>query len=181
MVENVESIQPILEKTFQHLHTNPEISWEEVNTTKYIKSFIESYGCKVKTFDNSTGLTADIGQRKPIVAIRADIDALWQDVNGKFQASHSCGHDAHMTIVLGTFLVLVKDQTNLKGTVRFIFQPAEEKGTGALKMVEHGVVDDVDYLYGMHLRPFQELDNEKFAPAISHGAAQFISGFIEGG
>lgn len=180
MEKNVKEFAPILEKTFNYLHNHPESSWKEFNTTDYIKTFIESYGCEVNTFDDSTGLTADIGQGYPIVAVRADIDALWQEVNGEFQANHSCGHDAHMTIVLGIFLTLIADQGQLLGTVRFIFQPAEEKGTGALKMIENGVVDDVDYLYGMHLRPIQELVDGEFAPAISHGAARFVTGAIEG-
>src|SRR5699024_4910158 len=65
-------------------------------------------------------------------------------------------------------------------TFRFIFQPAEEKGTGALQLVDKGVVDDVDFLYGMHLRPVEELKNGQFAPAIQHGAAKFIKGSVKG-
>ena len=61
------------------------------------------------------------------MAVRADIDALWQEVDGVFQANHSCGHDSHMTMALGT-MMLLKSQPKLpKGTIRFIFQPAEEK------------------------------------------------------
>ncbi|WP_332888657.1 M20 peptidase aminoacylase family protein [Salipaludibacillus keqinensis] len=169
-----------LDDIFDHLHNNPELSWEEIETTHYIKSFLESYGCKVQTFEDCTGVVADIGQGSPVVGLRADMDALWQEVNGGFRPNHSCGHDAHMTIVLGVFLDLIKDRDKLQGTVRFIFQPAEEKGTGALKMIEHGVVDDVDYLYGMHLRPVQELSDGEFAPGISHGAASFVKGVIQG-
>ncbi|TMW72896.1 M20 peptidase aminoacylase family protein [Alteribacter natronophilus] len=170
----------ILNDIFEHLHSNPELSWEETETTAWLKSFIESRGVSARTFDDCTGLTAEIGQGHPVVAVRADIDALWQEVNGTFQANHSCGHDAHMTIVLGTFLELLENRDQLQGTVRFIFQPAEEKGTGALKMVEKGVVDDADYLFGMHLRPHQELGSGEFAPAISHGAARLIQGTIRG-
>lgn len=177
---NPETLKPTLETIFNHLHRNPEISWEETETTSYIKSLLEKYPCKITTFDDCTGLIADIGQGTPVVALRADIDALWQEVNGEFCANHSCGHDAHMTIVLGTFLSLVEQQEQLNGTVRFIFQPAEEKGTGALKMVEKGVVDEVDYLYGLHLRPHQELSSGEFSPAIQHGAARFVHGSIKG-
>lgn len=175
-----EALEKTLEDLFNHLHENPEISWEETETTSYIKSILEAYPCRITTFDDSTGLIADIGSGSPVIAVRADIDALWQEVNGEFCANHSCGHDAHMTIVLGTFLSLVEQQENLNGTVRFIFQPAEEKGTGALKMVEKGVVDDVDFLYGLHLRPHQELASGEFAPAIKHGAARFVHGSING-
>lgn len=167
-----------LMNVFEHLHQNPEISWEERETTKYLKEFVEKEGCQVKTFDTGVGLIAEIGEGKPVIAIRADIDALWQEVDGTFQANHSCGHDAHMTIVLGV-LLLLKD-IDLKGTVRFIFQPAEEKGQGALSMVENYVVDDVDYLFGVHLRPFQEVEDGHCSPMIVHGACRFINGRIIG-
>ena len=81
---------------------------------------------------------ADIGTGKPVVAIRADMDALRQEVDGVFRANHSCGHDAHMTMVIGAIRLLLASKFN--GTVRFIFQPAEEKGNGALKMVEKGAI-----------------------------------------
>ncbi|MGE8205789.1 M20 peptidase aminoacylase family protein [Heyndrickxia sp. NPDC080065] len=163
---------------FHQLHQNPEISWEEKETTKFLKELVEKHGCRVSTFENSTGLIAEIGNGKPVIAIRADIDALWQEVNGKFQANHSCGHDAHMTIAIGVLFLL--KNTELNGTVRFIFQPAEEKGQGALSMVEKQVVDDVDYLFGVHLRPFQEVPNGYCSPMIIHGACRFINGKIMG-
>ncbi len=169
-----------LNEIFTHLHANPEISWEEVNTTAYIKDLLSPYPCKITTFDDITGLVVEIGNGKPIVALRADIDALWQEVDGEFKANHSCGHDAHMTITIGTFLSLINKEALPRGTFRFIFQPAEEKGTGALTLAEKGLVDDVDYLYGMHLRPIEELRTGQFSPVIVHGAAKFIKGTIKG-
>ncbi|MET3696835.1 amidohydrolase [Bacillus oleivorans] len=163
---------------FKHLHANPEVSWKEEKTTQYIASILKENGCRVQTFADCTGVIGEIGEGKPVVAVRADIDALWQEVDGEFRANHSCGHDAHMAMVLGV-LYSLKNQT-LKGTVRFIFQPAEEKGTGALKMVEKGVVDDVDYLFGAHLRPIQEIPHGTASPVILHGAARFIKGRITG-
>ncbi|OZI13550.1 amidohydrolase [Bacillaceae bacterium SAS-127] len=163
---------------FNHLHTHAEISWEETKTTAYIADLLRSEGISVSTFDDCTGLVAEIGSGKPVIAVRADIDALWQEVNGVFQANHSCGHDAHMSIVIGTILQLKEQITN--GCVRFIFQPAEETGGGALKMVEKGVVDDADYLFGIHLRPVEELPFGKVSPSIHHGAVTFLQGKIEG-
>ncbi|TMN22882.1 M20 peptidase aminoacylase family protein [Lentibacillus cibarius] len=174
------NLQQTLEAVFNHLHTHPEISWEEHDTTAYIKQLFEPYDCHITTFDDSPGLVIEIGHGKPVIGLRADIDALWQEVNGKFQANHSCGHDAHMTIVIGTLLTLLENGYPDQGTFRFIFQPAEEKGTGALAFVEKGIVDDVDFLYGMHLRPVEELGHEQFAPAIRHGAARFLKGTIRG-
>jgi amidohydrolase len=165
---------------FYHLHEHPEISWEEFNTTNYIKDILEKQGCRVRTFTNSTGVIGEIGVGKPIVAIRADMDALWQEVDGEFRANHSCGHDAHMAMVLGVIYVLGSMEKLPKGTIRFIFQPAEETGNGALRWVEEGVVDDVDYLYGVHLRPIQEMSLGKATPVIVHGAARHIRGKIIG-
>lgn len=169
-----------LQTIFQHLHEHPEISWEEEKTTAYIRTLFKDKPCEIKTFEDSTGLVIDIGSGKPVIALRADIDALWQEVDGKFQANHSCGHDAHMTIVIGVIFALSELDNLPDATFRFIFQPAEETGTGALAFVDRGVVDDVDFLYGMHLRPSEELENGKFAPAIQHGAAKFINGTITG-
>ncbi|WP_078597614.1 M20 peptidase aminoacylase family protein [Evansella clarkii] len=165
---------------FDHLHQNPEVSWKETETTKFLARFLEEKNAKVRLFKNSTGVIGEIGEGSPVVAVRADIDALWQEVDGTFQANHSCGHDAHMAIAAGVLSALLKVEDRPEGTVRFIFQPAEEKGTGALKMVEEGVVDDVDYLYGIHLRPENELPEGLAAPAILHGAAKFMLGKIKG-
>jgi len=178
-----ETKQLVME-TFNHLHANPELSWEEVNTTAFIKKELEGAGCTVTVFDDCTGAVGDIGNfsgEVPIIALRADMDALWQEVDGEMKANHSCGHDAHMTMVLGV-LHNVKDRKDLLENIgiRFIFQPAEEVGAGALKLVEKGVVDNVDFYYGIHLRPFQETANGKAAPAIVHGATGTIQFEIRG-
>lgn len=165
---------------FHHLHANPEISGKEVETTKFIRSLFQDKQCNMIEFDDLTGLVVEIGEGKPVVAVRADIDALWQEVDGKFQANHSCGHDAHMTIAIGTIFTLLEHHLPRTGTVRIIFQPAEEIGKGALAYTEKGIIDDVDFLYGMHLRPIEELSFGKYAPAIQHGAAAFIKGEIIG-
>lgn len=163
---------------FNYLHEHPELSFEEVNTTKYIEKVLVDSGYRTKTFSDCTGVVGEIGQGKPVVAVRADMDALWQEVDGEFKANHSCGHDAHMAMVLGIIEELKQIPELPKGTIRLIFQPAEEKGAGALKLVEEGVVDDVDYLFGVHLRPIQEMGSGKATPAIIHGAARFIEGKI---
>lgn len=171
-------------EVFDYLHNNPEISWEEVETTKYIQQLLEKSGCKATVFDDCTGVIGEFGNFEkglPVVGIRADIDALWQEVNGKFQANHSCGHDAHMAMVLGV-LWMLEQEPELKNeiAVKFIFQPAEEKGTGALKMVEKKVVEDVDYLFGVHLRPKQELNMGQASPVIVHGASKMYTASIIG-
>ncbi|TMN23258.1 M20 peptidase aminoacylase family protein [Lentibacillus cibarius] len=178
------TIEKKITATFQYLHENAEISWEEVQTTKYIEGILRESGCVVRTFDDCTGVIGDYGNFNgdlPIVAVRADIDALWQEVDGVFQANHSCGHDAHMSMVLGLLWRLEQEKDLAdKVAVRFIFQPAEEKGAGALKMVEKRVVDDVDYLFGIHLRPVQETEMGHASPVIVHGATKTYKGIIKG-
>ncbi|RXT06474.1 M20 peptidase aminoacylase family protein [Ammoniphilus sp. CFH 90114] len=180
MKETLQELRPFVLEIFEYLHGNPEVSWREYNTTKYISSKLKEIGCSVTTFDDCTGVIGEIGSGPLTVALRADLDALWQEVNGEFRANHSCGHDAHMTLVLGALMLIKEIGYEPKGKLKLIFQPAEEKGTGALKLVEKGVIDDVDYLYGVHLRPFQEVENGKAAPAIINGAGQFIKGEIRG-
>jgi amidohydrolase len=176
----IEELKTTIDQVFSHLHENPEVSWKEYKTTEFLKTFLEGRGFTVKTFADCPGLVIEIGEGRPCIALRADMDALWQEVDGKFQAIHSCGHDAHMTMGIGAILLLQKVGFPSNAKFKFVFQPAEEKGTGALKMIEMGVLDDVDYLYGVHLRPIQELQNHEASAAIYHGAAKFILGEIIG-
>ncbi|SDO13615.1 M20 peptidase aminoacylase family protein [Halobacillus aidingensis] len=171
---------PSIKSIYKHLHQHPEISWQENNTTDYIERLLEKTSFRLQRFVDCPGLVAELGQGKPCVALSADMDALWQEVDGEFRANHSCGHDAHMSIVLHALFALEEKQAEWKGTLRVIFQPAEETIEGALAMVEKGIVDDVDYFFGLHLRPIQELRSGEFAPAIQHGAVQFLEGRIEG-
>lgn len=169
-----------LREVFNYLHTHPEKSWHEVGTTKYLVEYLTSLGLKPIAFEDSTGLYVEIGQGKPVVALRTDIDALWQEVDGEVKANHSCGHDGHMTMALGAVKALKELHNESDGTIRVLFQPAEEKGTGALSLIERGLLDDVDYLYGVHVRPVQELKDGQHSPALYHGGAKLITGTIYG-
>ena len=179
MKEILAEVESKVKELFNHLHNHPEISWEEVETTNYIQQLLEE-DFKIETFEDSTGLVASIGEGGPVVGLRTDIDALWQEVNGVYRANHSCGHDAHMSIVIGAMLVLKQLGYPKTGRLKVLFQPAEEKGTGALSFVEKGLVDDVDYLYGLHLRPIQEMGHGYAAPALMHGAGKMLKGQIKG-
>lgn len=179
-----EKLEQNIKDTFHYLHEHAEISWEETNTTAYIKNILEENDCEVTTFDDCTGVVGSYGNfdgSVPVVGVRADIDALWQEVDGAFKANHSCGHDAHMAMVLGVLWKFQQGpELKSKVAVKFIFQPAEEKGAGALKMVEKGVVDDVDYLFGVHLRPYEETELGRATPVIVHGATKTLNGVIKG-
>lgn len=176
----LEKIQPRVYDIFTHLHNYPEISWEETATTAYLQTLLEQEGFHVEAFSDMTGLVVTIGSGKPVVGLRTDIDALWQEVNGKWKANHSCGHDGHMTMAIGTLLVLKELGLPTVGTIKVLFQPAEEKGTGALAFLQKGIVDDCDFLYGVHVRPIQELRDGFAAPAILHGSAKMMTGEIIG-
>jgi amidohydrolase len=166
---------------FNYLHTHPEVSMEEYHTTAFIKNKLNEWGCRnIKTFGDDPGVIAEIGKGAPIVGIRADMDALWQEVDGTFRANHSCGHDAHMAMVLGTLLYFKKMNIEPKGTIRYLFQPAEEIGQGAKLMLKKGAVNGLDYLFGVHVRPLEETKNGRAAPAILHGASCSITGRIIG-
>lgn len=183
MRTTIEQLQPTIFSLYEYLHQHPEISWQEVQTTAYVAELLQKYNCQVTTFEDVPGVVAEWGSNTPgslTVGVRADMDALWQEVNGVFQANHSCGHDAHMTMVLGVLMVLQVRNIELPGRLKLIFQPAEESGNGALALVNKKVVDDVDYLYGVHLRPVQEIPNGTAASAILHGAAGTIAGQIKG-
>ncbi|MEH6943916.1 M20 peptidase aminoacylase family protein [Bacillus sp. JJ722] len=180
MSDAIQQLKPEIMNIFQYLHEHPETSWNEKGTTTYISDMLTKHAYKIKTFEDCTGVVGEIGEGHFTVGLRSDIDALWQEVDGVFQANHSCGHDGHMTLALGVLLVLNRLNYTPPGKLKMIFQPAEEKGTGALKMVEKHVVDDVDFLYGVHLRPKEEVKDGQAAPAIIHGAAKFIKGEIIG-
>lgn len=172
------SIEKQIGEWFAHFHAHPEISWKEVETTKKIAEILTDMNVQHHTFDDVTGVVAEIGEGNRIIAVRADIDALWQEVDGVFRANHSCGHDANISMVLGA-LSYLKDK-KLGGRIRFIFQPAEEKGNGANSMIERGAVDGVSHLFGVHLRPKEETPFGKISPAIHHGAALFLEGKVKG-
>ncbi|MCM3610360.1 amidohydrolase [Planococcus sp. MERTA32b] len=171
-------IKQQIQEYFDHFHANPEVSWKEFKTTRKLQDIMNELGVRYNIFDDLTGLIAEIGEGDEIVAVRADIDALWQEVGGTMQANHSCGHDANMAMVLGALLYL-RNETLTK-RVRFIFQPAEEQGNGSLSMIERGAVEGVSHLFGVHLRPAEELPLGKVSPALHHGAGIFLRGKIIG-
>lgn len=163
---------------FEHLHANPEISWQEFGTRDFLEPILKEAGCRVTRYDDCPGLVADWGEGDPQVGLRGDMDALWQKVDGHFCANHTCGHDAHMTMALGVLLHL--QEQGYQRPVRLVFQPAEEKAEGALKMVELGAVDGLSHFFGVHVRPIQELRSGQCGPAILHGSCASLEGQIIG-
>lgn len=146
-----------------HLHKHPELSFKEEMTSDYIASILESHNIEIHRGLAVTGIIATIhGQKKGgVIGLRADMDALpIQELNEFSYKSvhdgkmHACGHDGHSTMLLGAAIYL-KEHNDFSGTVRFIFQPAEEGGGGGRVMVEEGIFDKFpcQAVYGMHNFP----------------------------
>ncbi len=138
-----------------------ERSAKEFRTTKKIKEYLTEWGVKLIALPLPTGVLAQIGTgNRPVAALRCDLDALpVQEETGLPYASevsgcmHACGHDFHMTSVLGAALLLKERESQLKGTVRLIFQPSEEVNEGAVPVLRTGLLGDVSEYYGIHADP----------------------------
>ncbi|ARD48318.1 amidohydrolase [Sporosarcina sp. P33] len=168
-------------QTYQELHAIAEPSWQERNTSRYLQDKLSAAGLTITAYQGHYGFIAEMaGKKEGVIALRADMDALVQEIDGEVKANHSCGHDAHSTMALYTALALKNSEANLRHTIRFIFQPAEELAEGALQMMEEGVLEDVLFLGGIHVRPHSEVAFGKSAPAILHGSSATITGTITG-
>jgi amidohydrolase len=149
------------------LHSNPEYGFQEHQTAALIAREMTALGARVRTGVGKTGVVAELGQGSPVIAVRADMDALpIQEATGLPFAStvpgmmHACGHDAHVTCGLGAAMLLAErlgagDQIN--GTVRLLFQPSEEQKddegwSGAMRMLDEGALDGVDAAISLHTR-----------------------------
>ncbi|TVP68548.1 MAG: amidohydrolase [Leptolyngbya sp. LCM1.Bin17] len=158
----VETITPRLIEIRRHLHSHPELSGQEYKTAAYVAGVLSSCGLRVQELVGKTGVVAELpgsGDRR-LLAIRADMDALpiierleLPYVSTQPGIMHACGHDVHTTVGLGTAMVLAQLGVPLPGTVRFLFQPAEETAQGARWMIEDGVMEGVSAVLGLHAYP----------------------------
>ena len=144
------------------LHEHPELSHREYETTERIRRWLVEMGAELAEFGLETGVVARIRGKHPgkTVVLRADIDALpITEQTGEPFASktagvmHACGHDVHTSILLGAVELLLARQEELCGTVLAVFQPAEESATGARVLLDKGVFDGVDAVFGGHTKP----------------------------
>lgn len=166
-METMELVQKHAEEMIEirrHIHQNPELSNEEYQTTELIKEKLTEYGIEIADIGMHTGVVGLLRGGKPgkTVAIREDIDALpmaeLTDVPFKSKVEnvcHSCGHDIHTTVLLAVARALAEIKDELNGNVMFLFQPAEEKGTGAKQLVEKKFyeVAKPDTFVGLHVSP----------------------------
>lgn len=143
-----------------YIHQHPELSGQEYQTTAFLKERLEELGIRILESGLRTGLIAEIGSGQPVVALRADIDALpiLEQTNLPYQSQnpgvmHACGHDFHQTSLLGAAALLKEKEDQLEGTVRLIFQPAEEISEGASDVLATGLLEDVQGIIGFHNIP----------------------------
>ena len=149
-------------ETFQWLHRHPELALKERKTTDYLREVLLDHGVRLLDVKLETGLIAAIGTgQAPVIVLRADIDALpIQEQTPLPYASesagimHACGHDFHAACMLGAALLLKEREDGLPGTVKVIFQPAEEVNQGAELMVKTGLLNDVRLFLTGHTYPW---------------------------
>ncbi|MFD0955584.1 M20 metallopeptidase family protein [Virgibacillus alimentarius] len=197
VLSRAEALTPQLIKWRRNLHMNPELSFQEVRTSRFVTDILNDiHGMQVQTAVGfSTAVVGTLSNGPgPVIAIRADMDALpideENDVAYRSQhdgVMHACGHDAHTTIALGAAHLLAEkmQKGEWKGSVKFLFQPAEEKAddhglTGAPYMVEAGVLDDVDAVIALHMSPEDELGTVKMNDGYSMASVDVFDAKIHG-
>jgi amidohydrolase len=188
----------------RYLHEHPELGNREVKTAEYIAAHLRSLGIEVQTGVAKTGVVGLLkgGKPGPVVALRADMDALpvaergnlpfkskvTAEYNGQtVPVMHACGHDSHVAMLMGAAEVLAGMKKDLAGTVKFIFQPAEEgppvnEEGGAPLMVKEGVMDNpkVDAIFGIHINALIEVGKVSYKSGAFMAASDWFTIKIKG-
>jgi amidohydrolase len=169
----IEKIKALAEKHFNRvielrrkIHANPELSWQEFETSKLVAGVLNQLGIETHTGIATTGVVGILKGKNPekkCIALRADMDALPINEQNKIDycsvnegKMHACGHDVHTSNLLGVAIILAELKNEFEGTIKFIFQPSEEKiPSGAEAMIKAGVLKtpDVQKIFGLHVSP----------------------------
>lgn len=200
----VEKVMPKVIQWRRHIHQYPELSNREFKTAKFVEEHLRKLGLEVRTGIAKTGVVGILrgGLPGPTLALRADMDALpvKERVNVPFASKetaeyngqivpvmHACGHDAHVAILMGTAEVLAGMREQIRGTIVFIFQPAEEgppagEEGGAALMVKEGVMDNpkVDAIFGLHINSQTEIGKIKYKAGAVMASSDWFSIKVKG-
>ena len=187
VLELAKDVEPKVVEWRHWVHQNAELSNREFKTADYVVKHLESLGIEVETGVAHTGVVGTLvgGKPGPTIGLRADMDGLpvkervdipWASKQiGEYQGEpvpvmHACGHDTHVAILMGVAEVLASVKKDLRGTVKFVFQPAEEgappgENGGAKMMVEEGVTDGMDVMFGLHINSQTEVGKVRYRKA----------------
>ncbi|MEC3907942.1 amidohydrolase [Tamlana sp. 2201CG12-4] len=198
------NIEPKVIEWRRHFHKNPELSNREFKTAEKIAKHLKSLGLEVKTNVAHTGVVAILNghSKGKVIALRADIDALpvternelpykstvqTEFLGTKTGVAHACGHDAHTAILMGVAEILSKNRDKVNGTVKFIFQPAEEgpppgEEGGSKLMIKEGVLEHpkVDAIFGLHIRSGVDIGHIHYKPGGAMAAVERFTINVKG-
>lgn len=192
LLEEIKTLEKEMTADRRYLHRIPELSFQEKETTAFIRKRLEEFGIEIETLDIPSGVSALIrgGRSGPTICIRHDIDALpVQEQTGldfssqKEGVSHSCGHDIHAVIALYCAKLLNERRENLAGNVRIVFQPAEESGEGGKAMVKAGIMDLqplTDIVIGLHTHPATTTGDICLRKGAMEAGADYIKITVKG-
>ncbi len=171
LLVRAQGLEEMLRGWRRHFHRYPELAFQEWETGRVVARWLREFGLRVQEAVGLTGVVAELGEGGPVVALRADMDALpiQEDSDLPYASSvpgvmHACGHDAHMAMLLGAACLLAQEPPR-RGRVRFLFQPSEESvdaegKSGARRMIEAGAMEEVEAVFALHVdanRPVGEL------------------------
>lgn len=189
--ETAEEIGPGVVADRRDIHLHPELGYEEKRTAALVAARLRDLGLSVRTGVGGTGVVGILRGGKPgkTVLLRADMDALpIQEENQTDYASqnpgvmHACGHDAHTSILLGVARLLADRRADIPGTVKLMFQPAEEGGAGARKMIDDGVLENpaVDAAFGLHVDAERYVGQLSVRPGLSSASSDRFTIVVRG-
>ena len=188
IIEAAKEVEEYVKLTRGYLHENPEISGQEFDTSAFLKKEVKALGLPIEEV-STTGFIATLKCKNPgkTLALRSDIDALKMPesetntvgkkkyVSKRSEACHSCGHDGHMAMLLGTMKVLVKLKNYLSGTIIFCFEEGEEIGCGIDKMLTVLSKKNIDAIWGIHLTSFMKTGTVSVDPGPRMAGAALIN------
>jgi len=190
ILEEVNTFADWIVSLRRQIHRHPELMYKEIETSRLVRDTLDQLGIPYDYPFAETGVVATLGGRKrPCVALRADMDALpiHEETEVPFRSEedgkmHACGHDCHTAMLLGAARLIKAHESKLRGTVKLIFQPAEEGGAGADRMCQEGALDEpkVERIFGLHVWPSMTTGTVACSPGMILASAGFFEITVKG-